>query len=117
MRDPAGRGIESRRRTAILALLGIAVIVIPCAGVGYLITTFLFAFSGGQYRMVTVVNYVALAAIATTAVVAAVLSRLRSLEAGVKWAAIAAGATWAAALIVEFVLSMWLAPSGPPQHP
>jgi len=81
------------------------------AGVMYLITSFLFAFSGGQYRMVPVVGYGALAVIGATLSIAIVVWRLRSLAAAVKWAAIATALGWALAIVGEWILSFGLGSS------
>ena len=62
------------RTSAPLGMVAIAVIVLGVAAVGYLVTTFLFAFSGGQYRMVAVVNLGAVAVISLGVLVAAVMS-------------------------------------------
>jgi hypothetical protein len=91
-----------------LVILAIAAIVLGAAAGGYLVTTFLFAFSGGQNRMVVVVNLGALIVVALDILVAAATWILRSPADAIKWTAIAAGAGWAAALIAEWVLSFWL---------
>ena len=44
----------AKQRLLWAALIGSTVLV--AAAFGYLVTAFLYAFSGGQYRMVTVVN-------------------------------------------------------------
>src|SRR5256885_17073323 len=59
------------RTSAPLGIVAIAGIVLGVAAVGYLVTTFLFAFSGGQYRMVAVVNLGAVAVISLCGVGAA----------------------------------------------
>jgi hypothetical protein len=51
----------AKQRLLWAVLIGSMVLV--AAAFGYLVTTFLFAFSGGQYRMVTVVNTGALAVV------------------------------------------------------
>ena len=94
--------------TRIVTVVVIAAIVLVAAAIGYGVSTFLFAFSGGQYRMVTVVNVGALIVIALGALVAAVTWRLRSPGAAVAPTAIATGAGWAAALIAEWIISFWL---------
>jgi hypothetical protein len=103
-------GSDSPNRVAVLivAAAGIVIVVAVCSGVMFLVTTFLFAFSGGQYRMVPVVGYGALAVTVVTFVIAAVVWRLRSLGAAVKWAAIAGGVGWAIAVLVEWSLSFAL---------
>ena len=86
----------------------VAVIVLFSSAVGYLLTTFLFAFSGGQYRMVRVVNLGALIVIAVLIVVAVVAWLVRSPAAAIKWTAIATGVAWLVAVIVEWVISFSL---------
>jgi hypothetical protein len=89
-------------------IVAIAAIVLPAAGAGYLVTTFLFAFSGGQNRMVAVVNVGALAVIGLDVLVAAVTWRLRSPTAAIKWTAIATGVGWVAVVIAEWLISFRL---------
>ncbi len=89
-------------------ILALAAILLPSAGFGYLVTTFLFAFSGGQYRMVTVVTFGALAVIGLGVLVAVLTWRLRSPAAAIKWTAIATGAGWVAAVIAEWLISFGL---------
>src|SRR5882762_9168251 len=89
---------------AVAALLIIAVI----SGFFFFVTTFLFAFSGGQYRMVSVVQYGALAVITVSVLVAAIAWRLRSPTAAVLCAAIATPAAGVVALVVEWGLSFVL---------
>jgi hypothetical protein len=95
------RSGPSKRATA----LSIAIIVGPAAPVMYLITTFLFHFSGGQYRMGPVVDYGALTVIAGTLVLTAIAWRVRSRAAAVKTAAIATPVAWVLAIVVEWGLS------------
>ena len=71
-------------------------------------TTFSFAFSGGQNLMAAVVNAIGLMVIGLGALVATVTWRLRSPRAAITSAAISTGAGWAAAFIVEWVISFWL---------
>jgi len=102
-------GITGPARTsAPLAILAIGAIVLGAAAAGYLVTTFLFAFSGGQNRMVVVVNVGGLIVIGLDVLVAAAAWIVRSPADSIKWTAIAAGAGWAAALIAEWVFSFWL---------
>ena len=93
---------------AIGAIAAIAAIVLPAAGFGYLVTTFLFAFSGGQSRMVAVVNLGALAVIGFGVLVAAVTWILRSPLAAIIWTAIATGVGWVAVVIAEWLISFQL---------
>ncbi len=101
-------GTGPARTSAALSIVAIAAIVLPAAGVGYLATTFLFAFSGGQYRMVAVVNLGALAVIGLDVLVAAATWILRSPADAFKWTAITTGAGWVAAVISEWLISFWL---------
>ncbi len=97
--------------TTIVAAGAIVLLVAVCAAVMYLITSFLFAFSGGQYRMVPVVGYGALTVIAATLLTTIVVWRLRSLAAAVKWAAIATALGWTLAIVVEGIVSIGLGSS------
>jgi hypothetical protein len=92
----------------LIAAIAIAGIVLLAAGIGYLVTTFLFAFSGGQYRMVTVVNVGALCVIALGLAAAVVGWMIRSPEKAIKWAAFATGIGWPVALIAEWLISFQL---------
>ena len=92
----------------ITVVIGIVLVVGFTAGLMFLVTTFLFAFSGGQYRMVGVVNYGVLAVIGTTLLITGAAWRLRSPVAALKWAAIATGVGWVAAVFVEWLLSLEL---------
>ena len=106
---PTPMGITGpARASAPLAILAIGAIVLGAAAAGYLVTTFLFAFSGGQNRMVVVVNLGGLIVVGLDVLVAGSTWILRSPADAIKWTAIAAGAGWAAALIAEWVLSFWL---------
>ena len=77
------------RTSAPLGTVAVTGIVLGVAAVGYLVTTFLFAFSGGQYRMVAVVNLGAVAVISLGVLVAAVKWIVRSSAEAIKWTAIA----------------------------
>ena len=94
-------------RSALWAAAIAAVVLLPSAFM-YAVSTFLFAFSGGQYRMVTVVNDVALVVIATCFLAAAVTWRLRSGQAAILAAAISTVASWVAGVIVEWAVSFRL---------
>ena len=94
--------------SVLVAVVAIAAILLIAGGAGYLVTTFLFAFSGGQYRMVSVVNVFALGVIALGLVSAVGGWWLRSRATAIKWAAIASGIGWAAALITEWLVSFQL---------
>lgn len=88
--------------------IAIAAVVLAVGAFGYLVTTFLFAFSGGQARMVAVVNLVALAVVVSSFVVAAAVWVLRSPMHALQWTAIATVILWFVALVIEFVLSFSL---------
>lgn len=92
----------------ILAVVGV---VLPAAAFGWLATTFLFAFSGGQYRMVPVVDYGAAAMIVVPLAAAAVVWRLRSAPAGLLAAVAAAAVGWIVTLVVEWLISFSLGAS------
>ena len=78
------------------------------AGLMYLVTTFLFAFSGGQSRMVSVANYGAIVVVAGTVLIAAVVWIRRSGAAAAKWAAIATLVGWVLASLAEWLISFRL---------
>jgi hypothetical protein len=88
--------------------IAIVVVVLAAGAFGYLVTTFLFAFSGGQFRMVAVVNLVALAVVVSSFLVAVAVWILRSPIHALKWAAIGTAIAWFAAIAIEFVLSFSL---------
>lgn len=93
----------------ILAYLAaLAVLVLFSSALGFLITTFLFAFSGGQARMVAVVNVGALVVVVVLILVAVVAWVIRSPGEAIKWTAIATGVAWLTAIIVEWILSFSL---------
>lgn len=99
------------RTSTALSIVVIAAIVLPAAGFGYLVTTFLFAFSGGQYRMVAVVDMAGLAVVALGVLAGGVTWILRSADAAIKWTAIATGIGWVAALIGDWIVSFQLGAS------
>ena len=86
-------------------VLSIALVVGAAAVIMYLVTTFLFHFSSGQYRMGLVVDLAALLVVLGTLVLAAIVWRVRSPAAAVRWTAIATGVAWVAALVIEWGLS------------
>ena len=103
-----GSGSSSSRALPLVTAVAIAIVVLAAGAFGYLVTTFLFAFSGSQYRMVAVVNLVALLVLVSSFVMAAVAWILRSPMHAFKWAAIGTAVGWIAAIAVEFVLSFSL---------
>jgi hypothetical protein len=92
--------------TTWIAVIGVT--IAASAFLGYLVTTFLFAFSGGQYRMVAIVNYGVLAMVAAPIVVAAVAWRIRSGQAAAKVTAAADAVGWACTVSIEWLLSFTL---------
>jgi len=94
----------SRQPKRVIAL-GILISVLLVGAFMYLVTTFLFDFSGGQYRMGPVVVYGALAAMGATLVVAAIAWRIRSPAAAAAWATIATAVAWVLAIFVEWRIS------------
>jgi hypothetical protein len=88
--------------------IAIAMVVLAAGAFGYLLTTFLFAFSGGQYRMVAVVNLAAVAVVVASFAVAALTWILRSPMHALQWAAIGTSIGWIVAIAIEFVLSFSL---------
>ena len=92
---------QARRAVAI----GIVIGVLVSGAFMYLVTTFLFDFSGGQYRMGPVVAYGALAAIGGILVVSAIVWRIRSPATAAIWAGIATAVVWAVAVFVEWRVS------------
>jgi hypothetical protein len=102
-------GDTGRARTSpLLAVVAIALIVLSAAGVGYLVTTFLFAFSGGQYRMVAVVNAGALIVVGLGVLAGVGMWLFKSPAAAIKWTAIVTGVGWVAAVIAEWFISFTL---------
>ena len=96
------------RTPPALWVLGITATIAASAGFMYLVTTFLFAFSGGQYRMVAVVNSGAIAMLVLPTVVAAVAWRLRSAAFAAIAVGVACGAGWVATAVIEWLLSFSL---------
>ena len=74
----------------------------------YLVTTFLFHFSGGQSRMGPVVDYGFFAVIAFSLLTTAIVWRMRSLTAAAIWAAIGTLVAWVVAVFVEWRFSFVL---------
>jgi len=83
----------------------IAGIVIGGTVFTYLLSTFLFAFSGGQSRMVPIVGYGAIAVAGIGVVVAAAVWRWRSAVEATKWTLIAMPIGGVAVVVVEWALS------------
>ncbi len=95
----------SERASWIIAIT--AIVVVPAIFM-FLVTTFLFAFSGGQSRMVGVVNAIDVAVVAISVLVGAVTWRWRSAQAAVKVRGVVTAAGWILALTVEWILSFAL---------
>jgi hypothetical protein len=96
------------RGAKVALAVSLVLVIVPASAFMFLVTTFLFHFSGGQSRMEAVVNYGALAVIAATALVAVVGWRTRSPVDAIKYTAIATGVLWVAALFVEWGFSFAL---------
>src|SRR2546421_2926829 len=96
------------RTSAPLGTVAVTGIVLGVAAVGYLVTTFLFAFSGGQYRMVAVVNLGAVAVISLGVLVAAGGWVGRSSAEGIKWTGLAKGGGLGAAPHPAWLVSLSL---------
>ena len=93
-------------RTSKVLVAGLILLLVAIiSGVMFGVSVFLFAFSGGQYRMVAIVQYVAIGVFVAVLVAAAVVWRVRSPLVAATFAAIAAPITWVAALLVEWGLS------------
>ena len=92
---------QARRAVAVATVI----CVLLFGAVMFLLTSFLFDFSGGQYRMGPVVAYGALAAVSGALIVTAIAWRIRSPDAAAAWAAIATAVAWAAAILVEWRIS------------
>jgi hypothetical protein len=88
--------------------VAVAIVLLAAGAIGYLVTTFLFAFSGGQYRMAAVVNLGAVLVLVSGFAVAAITWIVRSPTDALKWAAIATVIGWVAAIAIEFALSFSL---------
>ncbi|HEV2034656.1 MAG TPA: hypothetical protein VGU71_10755 [Candidatus Dormibacteraeota bacterium] len=85
--------------------LSVVLIILFAGAFMYLVTTFLFNFSGGQSRMGPVVTYGGLAVIAGTTLLAAIVWKIRSPSAALVFTAIATPVTWAVAVFVEWIFS------------
>lgn len=101
------RSVGQRLRSAVLAIVVLPVpFVVPIAAVMYGVTTFLFHFSGGQYRMGPIVNAGALIAIGTT-LGAGVITGWRTDSRRRTFAVMlqAAWIVWLVVLVAEWLLS------------
>jgi hypothetical protein len=79
------RSGSSRAGASSLAMAAAIAAVVLAAAFGYLVTTFFFAFSGGQARMVGVVNLVAVSVVVSSFAVAAVVWVLSSPMHALQW--------------------------------
>lgn len=93
------------RRDKVAVALSLVLLIGVAGGFMYLVTTFLFHFSSGQYRMGPVVDYIALAVVAGTLLLAAIVWRIRSPAAAVKYTAIATPVVWVVAFFIEWGFS------------
>jgi len=95
----------------------IAAGIVVSAAFMFGVTTFLFAFSGGQARMVQVVNYGAFAMVVFSALTAIVAWILRPGATAAKATAVVVATGWFATATVEFILSFFLGAGSPPGAP
>jgi hypothetical protein len=102
------RGAKAAAAISLIAIVGFA------SGFMYLVTTFLFHFSGGQVHMGPVVDYGALAVIALLILLAVIIWRVRSPAVAVKYTAIVTGVAWAVAVVIEWGLSQFVFVTGAP---
>jgi len=100
--------------TSVVAAGALVVIIGLGGGFMWLVTTFLFHFSGGQVKMGPVVDYGALLVIALTILVAVAAWILRSPVAAVKLAAITAAVAWVVAVVVEWLFATYVFVTGAP---
>jgi hypothetical protein len=102
------RGEKVAAGLALVFLIGLG------GGFMWLVTTFLFHFSGGQVKMGPVVDYGALAVIVLTALLTLIVWLVRSPKAALKIGAIATAVAWVVAVIVEWSLSAFVFIAGAP---
>ncbi|HEX2680590.1 MAG TPA: hypothetical protein VHM88_21360 [Candidatus Acidoferrales bacterium] len=98
-------------------LVIIAAGIVVSAAFMFGVTTFLFAFSSGQSRMVQVVNYGALAMLVISVVTAIASWILRPGATAAKATAAVVAVGWFVTTIVEFILSFFLGAGTPPGAP
>ena len=96
------------RRDKVAVALSLLLLIGVAGAFMYLVTTFLFHFSGGQFRMGPVVDYGALAVVAGTLLLAMIVWKIRSPIVAVKYTAIATPVAWVVALLVEWGFSFVL---------
>jgi hypothetical protein len=95
------------RGAKVAVALLIVFVVGVMSGFMYLVTTMLFHFAGGQARMGRVVDYGALAVIASMMLLAAIVWKVRSPAAAGIRAVIATPVACVAAAFVEWRLGAW----------
>ena len=100
--------------TKVVAVGALVILIGLVGAFMYLVTTFLFHFSGGQVKMGPVVDYGALAVIALMIVLAVVVWKIRSPVAAVKVAAVASPMAWVMAVLVEWAFSQFVFVTGAP---
>ena len=100
--------------TKVVAVGALVIIIGLGGGFMWLVTTFLFHFSGGQVKMGPVVDYGALVVIGLTILVAVAAWIFRSPVAAVKVAAITAAVAWVVAVFVEWLFSKYVFITGAP---
>jgi uncharacterized membrane protein len=103
----------TRMTQVVVALLTLLMILV-ISGFFYLVSTFLFAFSGGQYRMVDVVNYAALIVIALMIALTAIVWKVRSPISATKFSAIGTPIAWVVAMVGEWSFSQFVFVTGAP---
>ncbi len=104
-----GTGVTRRPLEWVLLLLGWVAIAGPSGFVMYAVTTFLFAFSGGQYRMTPIVGAAPwVVGVGALLVGGGVLAATRSLPRAL-WAVVRSIAVaWPLAVLVLWVVSFRL---------
>lgn len=90
--------------------LGIASVIGLISLIMFGVTTFLFAFSGGEVRMVPVVREAAYVASGASFLLSAMVWLLRSSQAAVITAALGTLAVWLVTVFVEWRLTFVLGP-------
>lgn len=100
--------------TNVVAAGALVVIIGLGGGFMWLVTTFLFHFSGGQVKMGPVVDYGALVVIALTALLTVITWMVRSPAAALKVGASATAVAWVVAVVVEWAFSKFVFVTGAP---
>ncbi len=110
----SGAGVTLRSVDWVFLLLGWVALAGPSGLVMYAVTTFLFAFSGGQYRMVPIVAAGPwLVAVVSLLVGAVVLAATRSLPRALRAILGSIVVAWPVAVVVCWVVADRLGTSPP----